>query len=55
MQSRESHSLTTQFVNIVTVLALTSSVGRGQQVAAAITGRVTDPSGGVIPKAKISA
>ena len=55
MQSRKSHRLILQFVSIITVLAFTSSVGWSQQVAAAITGRVTDPSGGVIPNAKVTA
>ena len=55
MQSREPHRLISQFVCIIAVLALASSAGWSQQVAAAITGRVTDPSGSTIPNAKVTA
>src|SRR5690349_2292994 len=43
------------FASILVFFAFATSPAWGQQVSAAITGRITDSSGGTIPNARITA
>src|SRR5579862_1737625 len=55
MQAKRVRRFRTLFVALLAVLISASTTSWGQQVAAAITGRVTDPSGASVPNAKVTA